>query len=763
MDKKYIMMKLDDKNSKKVAEVLSNSTCKKILDFLTDNPEKSEEDLSKELNMRLNTVEYNLKKLLETGLIEKSKKYYWSKRGKKIPLYTVANKHIVISPKKMKINFLTLKTILPAFIFLLALTFVILYVTTNRQTFNQEDFGKFSSAEDIKSFLKENRLSYEDGGYYGRGNGIFKTISNQAAGGTPTAEMMADDSGASDYSETNIQVEGVDEADIIKNDGKYIYLVNGNEVVILNAFPATNMKILSEIEFNNQQENIGEIFINGDKLIVFTNEYVNYYKTMEVRCLGGYMCPGPSFGEQITNVKIYDVSDKENPKLDDEIKVTGNYANSRMIGDYVYLITNQYIYDEVYLPQVTINEDTKTIQPDEISYVPMKDYNFQFTLILAININTAKTNEETIISGSTQNVYVSQNNIFTTYTKYKSWYETLDNEEDETETTMISKISIDKDKIEYQSTGKVPGHILNQFSMDEYNQNFRIATTIGEVWNSETPSLNNLYILDEEMKTIGELEGLAPGESIYSVRFMGKRAYVVTFKKIDPLFVIDLSNPESPEVLGKLKIPGYSDYLHPIDENHIIGIGKEAVEASSEDIIGRNIDFAWYQGVKLAIFDVRDVENPIELHKVEIGDRGTDSDALHNHKAFLYDKEKELLVIPITLAEIQGEPKTDHDYGEQTFQGAYVYNVNIKDGFTLKGRITHYTKEDEAKMGYYFWGKNIFRSIFMDDTLYTISNQLIRANNLDSKDLDEIGEVELPYEQNNYYGYVEDDIAIGGF
>ena len=174
--------------------------------------------------------------------------------------------------------------------------------------------------------------------------------------------------------------------------------------------------------------------------------------------------------------------------------------------------------------------------------------------------------------------------------------------------------------------------------MDEYEQHFRIATTTRQVWDSDKMSSNNVYILDDELDVVGELEDLAPGEKIYSVRFMGKKGYIVTFKKIDPLFVIDLSDHSNPLVLGKLKIPGYSDYLHPYDENHLIGIGKDTVEAADELTESRGLDFGWYQGVKMAIFDVTDVENPIELHKVVIGDRGTDSPVLYDHKAFLFDR-----------------------------------------------------------------------------------------------------------------------------
>jgi hypothetical protein len=246
------------------------------------------------------------------------------------------------------------------------------------------------------------------------------------------------------------------------------------------------------------------------------------------------------------------------------------------------------------------------------------------------------------------------------------------------------------------------------------------------------------------MERAGGIEDIAPGESIYSARFMGDRCYLVTFKKIDPFFVIDMSNPMSPRILGKLKIPGYSDYLHPYDENHIIGIGKETV-AADDDGSPWGGDFAWYQGVKMAVFDVTDVANPVEMHKAVIGDRGTDSEVLRDHKAFLFDRTMNLLVLPITLAEIKEKENAEKwSHGDFVYQGAYVYQLTLDGGFDLRGRITHYD-DDEAfiKSGYY-WGDqgyNVRRSLYIGDVLYTISNQKIKANAL--IDLADLAELEF--------------------
>jgi uncharacterized secreted protein with C-terminal beta-propeller domain len=216
---------------------------------------------------------------------------------------------------------------------------------------------------------------------------------------------------------------------------------------------------------------------------------------------------------------------------------------------------------------------------------------------------------------------------------------------------------------------------------------------------------------------------------------MGKRCYLVTFEKIDPFFVIDLSNPENPAVLGELKIPGFSNYLHPYDENHVIGIGKDAVDMG---------DFSWFQGVKLSLFDVSDVKNPKEISTYIVGDRGTDSLALTDPHAFLFSKDKNLIVMPILLAEIDdsaypgGAPPST--YGDYTYCGAYVFDIDTLSGINLRGRITHMEDGEEIT---YWWNApfRVKRSFYIEDYLYTVSDNLLMASNL--IDLSEISTVEL--------------------
>jgi len=248
--------------------------------------------------------------------------------------------------------------------------------------------------------------------------------------------------------------------------------------------------------------------------------------------------------------------------------------------------------------------------------------------------------------------------------------------------------------------------------MDEYGEYFRMATTKGEVWSTGNPSKNNLYVLDMNLTIIGRLEGFAPTETIYSARFMGNRCYLVTFRQVDPFFAIDLQNPYEPKILGTLKIPGYSSYLHPYDENNIIGIGMDEGK------------------VKISLFNVSNVSAPVEKAKYTTGNSSS-SPALDDHKTLLFDKLKNLLVIPIT------------EYQDYALQGAHVFNITTGQ-IELRGKITHMENDTGNIDVYYYYDASnyVVRSLYIDNVLYTISSRKVMMNNLET--LQKINEIELP-------------------
>jgi len=646
---------------------------------------------------------------------------------------------------------------------ILVSVFFLSALENNQYSYNVKTF---SSYDELQDFLKSN---YESNNYYGW---TFDDSSQSRTFLVPESSKSGDNAiggnseneDSVDYSETNIQVEGVDEPDIVKTDGTYLYVIANQTIFIIRAYPAEEAIVLSKISIEDDVY-LSNIFINHDTLIVFGASYrypnnniwpVKEEKEDNNTEIIDYEPSYYLWGVTSTIIKIYDISDKDNPDIVKDIEIDGSYFDARMIDNYIYVIATEYSY-EIYqefdegnatlnIPEVTINNDTKKIPYDQIYYVDIPQRMDTMTHIIAINLDDNYVKQESYLLGGSHNIYVSQKNIFLAYTKYDYYIQprpligiSSNNNE---ESTIVYKISINYGDIFYEGQGEVPGRILNQFSMDEYDGFFRTATTIGYSWGENEPSSNNVYILDENLELVSKIEDIATGEQIYSARFMGEKAYLVTFKNTDPFFTLDLSDPYNPKILGSLKIPGYSNYLHPFDENHIIGIGKDTVESNSPD-------FAWYQGLKIALFNVSDFENPKELDKVIIGDRGTDSPALYNHKAFLFDLERELLVIPVSLYEISNEIKDKYDeeegskYGEFTYQGAYVYQLNL-DGFDYKGRITHMDDSDMKQKDWYWWWSSssyIYRSLYIDDILYTISDKMIKMNNLD--DLNEINGVEL--------------------
>ncbi len=608
---------------------------------------------------------------------------------------------------------------------------------------NTFELKSFETYGHLKQFLKENGAGQQYWGLYLEDGVAIPNISSKS--GISRDSTYESLSGSNDYSKTNIQVEGVDEPDTVKTDGKYLYILANSKIYIINAFPANEAEILSEIQLNADSYT-SNIFIDGDRLVVLGMKY-DYEVYAEVSDdIAVSQCIWPTTSK--TSIEFYNIEDRNNPELVKEVEIDGYYSDARLIGDYVYVIATESSWNILYeyeneeilkIPTITIDNTIRKISSDQIYYVDVPEKIDTMTHVVSINLENSEVNQKSFMIGSSQNMYVSGNSIYLTYTKYDYNYNYRILDSDSQEMTIIHKISIDVGDISYSAQGEIPGRVLNQFSMDEHDGFFRIATTSGHVSKTGYTSSNNLYILDENLERVSEIEEIAPGERIYSARFMGDKAYLATFKKVDPFFTIDLSDPYSPEILGKLKIPGYSDYLHPYDEDHIIGIGKDTVEAQEYDFdLGPG--FAWYQGLKIAIFDVSDFENPIELSKVIIGDRGTTSEALHNHKAFLFDRDKELLVIPVSVFEIPEEIKQQNDgytgntHGDFTFQGAYVYQVSLDNGFELKGKISHMNNEDMMKSGYYWYGGSgsISRSLYIDDVLYTISNKMIKMNDLET-------------------------------
>jgi len=555
----------------------------------------------------------------------------------------------------------------------------------------------FSSYDELKNFLRTNmeqaRLS--------EGFHVFSTFMDSYKV-TP------------EYSTTNIQVAGVDEADIVKTDGEYLYVVSGSKIYILRAYPPEQAEILSKITLNETYSL--EIYVNGDRLAVLGNHYQYYYLLTIPERISTDIIPYVNAEESF--IKVYDISDRENPVLKRTISLNGTISGSRMIGNYVYTVFNQPATIpssnetdfEVNLPKIVANCTVIEVQPSEISYVDIPNFSYYFTTIMAVNVqdDAQEPTYEPILTGVTSSMYVSLENVYLVVPNTNLWI--LNVEGEANEETLIYRIKLNEDEIVLEADGSVPGYVLNQFSMDEYNGFFRIATT---KWTS-IGSENDLYVLDMDINIVGELEGLAPEERIYSARFINDRCYLVTFRQIDPFFVIDLGNPTEPKVLGFLEIPGFSGYLHPYDENNIIGVGMEEGK------------------VKLSLFDVTNVNAPIEKARFVVQGGWSNTPVLYDHKTFLFDRSKQLLALPVSISWFD---VISNEY-KGFWQGAYVFNLSLEQGFVLKGNITHQSDAQfESNI-------EVKRILYIENVLYTVSDEKIKMNELE--DLSFINEIDLP-------------------
>lgn len=568
-------------------------------------------------------------------------------------------------------------------------------------------------------------------------------------------------SSSNDYSTTNIQVENVDEADIIKNDGKYLYSLSDNDVIITNSEDPENISVASKITVS--QGTPVDLMLYNNKLVIISDYYIS----------------ANSYRYNNTNntiVDVYDIQDKTTPKRVKTYTLYEPYYTSRCINNKLYVISSGKLRKDD-----NNKDDIATYYYEDNNKIDIKLKDIKY-------LKDIKTNNQTLIStldldNPTENInlqsylidisnaYVSQNNIYLLNQSYKysndytplsaifgfkgilglSDYSSSSSDSD-TSTTIYKFNILDNGSIKYSAKAKETGKTINQFSLDEYNGNLRVA-----LYNTNG---SKVVVFNDNLEKIGQTSYLAKGENMYSSRFFGNKAYLVTYRTVDPLYVIDLSEPTTPKVLGELKIPGYSTYLHPYDENHIIGIGMETKETVNRNSFGRvTFTSSRIVGMKMALLDVTDPNNPTQISSTVIGDSRTSSAILTNHKALLFSKEKELLAIPVNNYAEDFEITNSSDsyssivnsytsYGKQYLSEGYlVYNINLKDGITLKGKVVH---EGTSSRYSSYNNTKLLRGAYIGNNLYTISEDMIKVNSLDNlKQLSELKLREKETKNNN--------------
>jgi hypothetical protein len=603
---------------------------------------------------------------------------------------------------------------------------------------------KVKSYSQLARLLKQKEPSYLFNGMGAKTGNVLATapMNGTFGGAGPGVTNGTASTNDTQFSVTNVQVAGVDEADIVKTDGQYIYQVNGSRVLVIKAYPDSELDITSVLSFESEFSPY-ELFLDSGVLVVIGTS------------IRGVPVQHDFFLNPMTaKAIVVDVKDPANCKVVRELEVDGDYLASRKVDHCVYLVMRK--YPDFYMQPLTgvsvvkgadsrarravrrnvglvpAIKDTargrkpRPILPREVFYFP--GFNEPDYLIVAGFDLSAPTKplQVTALLGAGDGVYASRQHLYVTDTQYLGGLWMMNSlvggaavtRSQPLQSTNLYRFDLNNGAASSSGKGTVPGTVLNQFAMDEYNGNFRVATTTYD-WAANTSS-NNLYVLDGSMNIQGRLEGLAEGENIFATRFIDDRCYMVTFKMVDPLFVISTADPAAPVLLGQLNIQGFSNYLHPYDANHILGFGKDAVNG-------------YYQGMKIACFDVTDVNNPVQVASVSIGDRGTDSDVLWDHRALLFDKDKGLLAFPITVAEIKDKTPDMPlwTWGDTIFQGAYVYNFTLDGGFVFRKAITH---QSAGQAGLGDWNAIIQRLLYIDTGLYSLSNSQVKVNDLSTFD-----------------------------
>jgi hypothetical protein len=630
---------------------------------------------------------------------------------------------------------------------------------------------------------------------------IIFSIDGASSGSAASATSSS--ASAQTYSTTNVQVAGVDEADFIKNDGSYLYVVAHGRLLIIQAWPPEAARIVASVELAGEPK---QLYVHSDRALVYSSleplassydnlldglypDQLYYDDSPDRECTYGYDCEFSGDGRAL-QITLLDISDRKAPTLLREIEINGSYLNSRRLGDIVHTVitapaatvpevrvwpdaiaknfreclegtATEFGYSEPdvrrmfaeleldnlaaienaaladFLPSV---RDTRYVNGEPAGseslleqcdgfYLSQADDGAMRLVVLSLQMGDLADLSAATIVGKPGAVCASPEALYVATRHYRSqvqdWYF---EESDVHEATSIDKFALQPEStfVRYVGSGVAKGRVLNQFSMDEYRGNLRIATTTGRVPDPDVHStVTVLTEQDGRLVRVGMVDGIAPTEDIRSVRYDRDVGYVVTFEKTDPLFVLDLSHPEQPTLRGELHIPGYSTYLHLMDEVHLLTMGYGAEDQG---------DFAWFSGLQLQVINVADLDAPILLHRETIGTRGSTSDAATNHLAFNYFPELDLLAIPMTICEGGAEGS----YGtEMTFSGLLVYRVTADGGFAPLGGVPHPIdggSEGSTLSCYNWWTESdskVKRSIFMESYVYSVALDQIRVSQLE--------------------------------
>jgi uncharacterized secreted protein with C-terminal beta-propeller domain len=629
--------------------------------------------------------------------------------------------------------------------------------STSSSSFNAQSgpLRSFQNFSELQNFMAANAKSAQEYDAYGGSSfiggpamfvgglvtmtgAITSTATMTVAGATTALQSAVSSTSSPSFTGTNVQVQGVDEPDIVKTDGTHLFVAStdsgssptgGSAITIIQAYPPTSNAVLSTVSLSGQV--IG-IEIAQGRLMVIDQGYTN--------------------GTTYIGLLLYNTSSLSSPKLIGNVTVAGTYVAARMAQGYLYAVVQQpsYTFNSQgnatgVMPYLTVNGQREALPPSSILYTPNNSQIGDYTMILSVSMASGAETTVSVLTGPSSTVYVSTSNIYVVYSDYML-FANADNIPGNVFTggVLITSSSVQQNQnstifrasyssngnVVVQAVGSVPGSVLNQFSMDEYNGYFRVATSRLATIDGNATESDDVYVLNQNMSQVSALRNIAPGENLYAVRFSGDMGYVVTFEQVDPLFAISFADIAHPVILSALKVNGYSDYLQPLfGGSYLLGVGKDTVASSTGD-------FAYYLGLKLSLFHVAANGSSSDVSDFMIGDRGTDSPVLTDHLALTYDPANNITVIPVLLAQVpaseqsSGTSQSPPPEGNPVWQGAYVFRVN-STRFTLLGTVTQYPAGQnygDSPNG----NLQIDRSVIIGDYLYTISQSEVMVSSLSS-------------------------------
>ena len=588
--------------------------------------------------------------------------------------------------------------------------------------------------------------------------------------GTPSGTATAPTS----VSETNNQVAGVDEADLVKTDGQYIYLAQNSALRIVSAWPADQSHAAATLALGGVAK---KLFVDGNRALVYVSMSranvgsTSWYTGPVTDCTYGYDCDFSGDGSA-TDMVLVDITDRNAPQVIRRLSLTGALIAARRIGSTVHTVVSvgQTQIPDLITPNLgywgcseptpeqaaTAHANIAAARAQNNGIIDAAEFDvgtlirdgsrpigsldcsefFQelagdgtaITTLLSMDMQKSADPSVANIVSRGGAVYASANSLYMSVSHQRDnmqyWY--ADQGSAEASTVHEFRIGQDPAETAYLGSGIVPGRVLNQFSMDEYAGVLRIATTTGHVPDPNvTSTLSVLKLEGSSLNLVGQIAGIAQNEDIRSVRFDADRGYLVSFKKTDPLFVLDLSKAEAPAIVGELKIPGFSTYIHLLDAGHLLALGYEADDQGT---------FAWFNGIQLQMFDVTSPTAPALMFKKVYGTRGSSSSALTDHLGFTYLSDRGLLTLPMSICDGGGNGQ----YGKLSFSGVVALNISLTTGINELGRLEEPYPAGNSTFYYgaacQDWWTNsssvVSRTVVLDQFLYAISDNRVRVQNL---------------------------------